>query len=168
MHNKHLILEENYQLSHLNWISPQKWKKSKGGSGKFWDVGGPDFDVFPKFKWLNYGPDFDSIWVHDWDKETTGEDGEINRCAMEKHTPGGWLRNTQQGRGGQRDLHQGGGDIEKPTKRNAKQEGGQTNAQKKLWIEWISPDASVRYDFGTVFARVKGVRRFQNSLHLKF
>ena len=49
------------------------WKKSIRGEGSalkihiskcglFWgEGGGPDFQVFPKFKWLKYGPDFDAI-----------------------------------------------------------------------------------------------------------
>ena len=77
---------------------------------------------------MKYGPDFDSIWVHDWDKESTGEDGEINRYDGETHTRRLIEKRTARG-GGQRDAEQRGGggekhirDIEKPTKRNAQQE----------------------------------------------
>ena len=51
-------------------------------------------------------------------------DGETQtRRLIEKHT-------AREGRAERRTARWG--DIEKPTKRNAKQEGGQTNAQKKL------------------------------------
>ena len=60
---------------------PKKWTTPKGGGGErslpkikksaiqnvdYFEMregGGPDFQVFPKFNWLKYGPEFDAICV---------------------------------------------------------------------------------------------------------
>ena len=57
--------------------APQKYPKKGGGRSlakikksaiqnvDYFEMrgGGPDFQVFPKFKWLKYGPEFDAICV---------------------------------------------------------------------------------------------------------
>ena len=58
---------------------------------------------------MNYGPDFDSIWVHDWDKESTGEDEKINRCDGETHTRRLIEKRTARGGRAERHRAKGGG-----------------------------------------------------------